>query len=95
MQIFNSLSLRVTLLLLEISVGEIPAGTDCDLQTGGVGVVGQSQLQLSGHADALEEAAVCADAAVAALRRQNTGCSFPVCDADISKSTEHAEKALT
>lgn len=59
----------MTLLLLEISIGEISAGADCDLQTGGVGVVGQSQLQLSSHADALEEAAVCADAAVAALRR--------------------------
>lgn len=60
-------SSRVTLLLLGVSVAEIPAGTDCDLQTGGVGVVGQSQLQLPGRAGALEQAAVCADAAVAAL----------------------------
>lgn len=69
MACFYLLSLRVTLPLLGVSIGEISAGADCDLQTGGVGVVGQSQLQLSRHADALEEAAVCADAAVTALRR--------------------------
>lgn len=63
------LSLRVTLLLLGISIGEISAGADCYLQTGGAGVVGQSQLQLSSHLDALKEAAVCADAAVTALRK--------------------------
>lgn len=62
-------SLRVTLLPLRVSVGEISAGANCDLQTGGVRVVGQRKLHLSGHADALEEATVCAVAAVAALRR--------------------------
>lgn len=64
-----SLSLRVTLLPLAVSIGEISAGANCDLQTGAVGVVGQSQLQLSCHADGLKEAAVCVDAAVTALRK--------------------------
>lgn len=59
----------MTLPLPGVSIGEVSAGADRDLQTGGAGVVGQSQLQLSGHAGALEEAAFCADAAVTALRR--------------------------
>lgn len=63
-------SLRVTLLSLGVSVVEISAGADCDLQTGSVGVVGQSQLQLSCYADALERAAVCANAATAAALRR-------------------------
>lgn len=62
-------SLRVTLLPLQASVEEIPAGTHCDVQGGGAAVVGQRELQLSGHTDALEEAQICAGAAVAALRR--------------------------
>lgn len=61
--------LRVTLLPLQASVEEIPAGAHCDLQAGGAAVVGQRELQLSGHTDALEEAQICAGAAVAALRR--------------------------
>lgn len=63
----------MTLPLLGVSVSEISAGADCDLQTGGFGVVGQSQLQLSCHAGALIEAAVCADAAVTALKEANDG----------------------
>lgn len=59
--------LRVTLLLLFIPVVEISAGAHRDLQTRGVSVVGQSQLELSRHGDALEEAALCADAAVTPL----------------------------
>lgn len=62
-------SLRVALLPLQACVEEIPAGAHCDLQAGGAAVVGQRELQLSGHTDALEEAQICADAAVAALRR--------------------------
>lgn len=61
--------LRMTLFPLNISVGEISAGANCDFQTGSAGVVVQIKLQLSRHADALKEAAVCADAAVAALKR--------------------------
>lgn len=61
-------SLRVTLLPLQASVEEIPAGAHCDLQAGGAAVVGQRELQLSGHTDALEEAQICAGTAVAALR---------------------------
>lgn len=67
------LYLRVTLSPLDVAVGQISAGTDCDLKTGGVGVVGQSQLQLSSHSDALKEAAIGVDAAVTTLREQNTG----------------------
>lgn len=62
-------SLRVTLLPLQASVEEIPAGAHCDLKTGGAAVVGQRELQLSGHTDALEETQIGAGAAVAALRR--------------------------
>lgn len=72
------MSLRVTLPLLGVSISEISADTDRDLQTGGFGVVGQSQLQLSCHAGALIEAAVCADAAVAALKEQKTDCDFTI-----------------
>lgn len=57
----------MTLLLLFIPVVEISAGAHRDLQTRGVSVVGQSQLELSRHGDALEEAALCADAAVTPL----------------------------
>lgn len=59
----------MTLLLFNVSIGEISAGANCDFQTGSAGVVVQRELQLSCHADAFEEAAVCADAAVAALKR--------------------------
>lgn len=62
-------SSRVTLLPLQASVEEIPAGAHCDLQAGGAAVVGQGELQLSGHTDALKEAQICAGAAVAVLRR--------------------------
>ena len=62
-------SLRATLFPLGLPADQVPAGTDCDLQTGGVGVVGQSQLPPSCHTNALEEAAVCADAAAAAALR--------------------------
>lgn len=75
---FYWLSLRVTLPLLGVSVSEISAGADRDLQTGGFGVVGQSQLQLSCHVGALIEAALCADAAVTALKEQKTGCDFTI-----------------
>lgn len=68
----KTVSLRVTLLPLGVSVGEVPAGAHRDLQAGGDAVVGQAELHLSCHADAVEEAAVCADAAVAALSRSNT-----------------------
>ena len=68
----------MALLLLGVSVGEISAGPNGDLQTGGVAAVGQSQLQLSVHADALQQAAVYAeDAAAAALRTfKYTTCSI-------------------
>jgi len=69
------LSLRVTL-PLAVSICEISAGANCDDQAGLVGVVGHRQLQLPSHRDALEEAAVCADAAAAALRKKITGCSL-------------------
>ena len=64
-------SLRVTLPLLGVSVGEVPAGAHRDLQAGGDAVVGQAELHLARRADAVEEAAFCADAAVAALSRSN------------------------
>lgn len=58
----------MTLLLPGVTVGEISAGADSDFQSGRVGVESQSQLQLSCYADALEEPAVGADAAAAALK---------------------------
>lgn len=61
--------LRVTLLPLGVSIGQISAGANCDLQTGSVCVIGQRKLQLSCHAGALKEATFCAVAAVAVLRR--------------------------
>lgn len=74
-RVTSNVSLRVTLLLLAVSVGQVSAGADCDLQTGGVGVEGQSQLQFSGHRNALK-AELCAGAAAAALREPNTGYSI-------------------
>lgn len=67
----------MTLPPLGISVGEVSAATDCDVQTGGVGVVCQGQLQLSCYTAALKEAALCADAAAAALGEQTTKCNLP------------------
>lgn len=69
----------MTLVLLEVSIDEISAGTDCNLQTGALGVVGQSQLQLPCHSDTFKEATVCADAADTALKEQNMSYSFFVC----------------
>lgn len=60
-------SLRVTLLPLRASGGEVPAGAHGDLQAGGAAAVGQAELQLSGHA--VKEGKLGAGAAVAALRR--------------------------
>lgn len=60
-------SLRVTLLPLGASGGEVPAGAHGDLQAGGAAAVGQAELQLSGHA--VKEGKLGAGAAVAALRR--------------------------
>lgn len=74
-RVTSNVSLRVTLPLLAVSVGQVSAGADCDLQTGGVGVEGQSQLQFSGHRNALK-AQLCAGAAAAALREPNTGYSI-------------------
>lgn len=71
--VVQNVFLRVTLPLLDVSVREVSAGTDCDLQAGGVGVEGQGQLQFSGHRDALKETKLCAGAAAAALRERNTG----------------------
>lgn len=67
----SSSSLRVTLLPLWASGGEIPAGAHGDLQAGAAAVVGQWELQLSAHTDALREAKLSAGAAVAALRRSS------------------------
>lgn len=61
-------SLRVTLLPLRASGGEVPAGAHGDLQAGGAAAVGQAELQLSGHA--VKEGKLGAGAAVAALRRR-------------------------
>lgn len=61
-------SSRVTLLLLGVSIAEISAGAHRDLQTGIVGVVAEGKFQFSRHTDALKHTAVCAVAAVAALR---------------------------
>lgn len=72
---FILLCLRVTLFLLDVSIIQIPAGANCDLQTRGVVFVGQSQLQLSGHADSLREGA---DAAGTALMEQHTSCGYIV-----------------
>lgn len=69
-RIYSKLSSRVTLLLLAVPVSKISAGADFDLQGGGVGVVGHSQLQLSSHRDGVEETTVGADAADAALTEQ-------------------------
>lgn len=63
--------LRVALLPPGASGGEVPAGAHGDLQAGGAAVVGQAELQLSGHA--VEEAKLGAGAAVAALRRSLGG----------------------
>lgn len=60
----------MALLLLSISKGEISASADCDLQTGGLGVVVQSELQLSRDTDVFVERTICADAADAALRKE-------------------------
>lgn len=68
----------MTLPLLGVPIHEISAGTNSDLQTGGVGVVGHSQLQLSCHTAALKQATLCADAAATALKEQNTGCDFTI-----------------
>lgn len=48
----------------------MPAGPHRDLQTGGAAVIGHGQLQVSCHAGAVEEAALCADAAAAALEER-------------------------
>lgn len=58
----------MTLLPLRASGGEVPAGAHCDLQAGGAAVVGQAELQLSGHTRAVKEGKLGAGAAVAALR---------------------------
>lgn len=58
----------MTLLLLGVSIAEISAGAHRDLQTGILGVVAEGKFQLSHHTDALKHTAVCAVAAVAALR---------------------------
>lgn len=66
--LWMTLSSRVTLLLLGVSIAEISAGAHRDLQAGNPGVVAEGKFQLSRHTDALKHTAVCAVAAVAALR---------------------------
>lgn len=80
-RIFNArcraeLSLRVALFLPAVSISQISAGADCDLQTASVGVVGHGQLQLPGNKDAVKGVTFCADAGDAALRGEDTGCRF-------------------
>lgn len=60
----------MTLLLLDVSVSQISARAHGDLQTGAAVVVGHTELHLAGHIDALEDAALGADAAEAALREE-------------------------
>lgn len=65
---YKTLGSRVTLLLPEVSIAEVPAGAHRDLQAEGVRVVVEGKLQLSHHANALKDTTVCA--AAAALRGQ-------------------------
>lgn len=60
----------MTLVPLGASGREVPAGAHGDLQAGAAAVVGQAELQLPAHTEALQEAKLSAGAAVAALRTQ-------------------------
>lgn len=68
-QVFSS---RVTLLLLGVSIAEVPAGAHRDLQAGSVRVVVEAKLQFSHHTEVVKDTKVCADAAVAGLKGSNT-----------------------
>lgn len=64
------LFLRVTLLLLAVSVRQVSAGAHCDFQTGAAAVVGHGELHLPSYKDALKDATLGANATDAALGGQ-------------------------
>ena len=70
----------MTLLLLGVPVGEVPAGPHDHLEAGGAEAVGQSQLQLSRHTGALNQSAICAGATAAALSTTTTTKSIHIND---------------